>query len=104
MKYKVTDKSVHGNSQRVVYDTDTGVVKIISKSERKKVFEVSFKMADFKKHKPTFNDFWNMKDFVSRLIINKGKKEKIEDIIFDRIIDSQCNALRKVIKESEQNG
>ena len=104
MKYKKTDKSVNGNSQRVVYDTDTDTIKIISKSERQKVFEVSFKMADFKKHRPTFNEFWNMKDFISRLIISKGKDKLIEDVIFDRIIDSQCTALRSVIKESDQNG
>jgi len=102
MRYSKSDSSVCDNTQRVVYETDTGKVKIISKFGRKKIFEVSFNFEDYLHYKPTFNDFWNMKEFIRKLLINKGKDNLIEGgslgILFDRIIDSQCAAFREVLR------
>lgn len=103
MRYTASCKAVRDNIQRVVYDTDIGKVKIISKSGRKKVFEVSFNIEDYLHYKPTFNNFWNMKEFIRKLLISKGKDALIEggslDCLFDRIVDSQCTAFRDVLKQ-----
>lgn len=99
MVYKYTDKSVRDNNQTVKFDRDTDRVSVISKSGRKKVFELTFNMRDFHKFNPTFNNNYNIDNFLRRELRRSGNDKKIEDTLLDRIVDSQRMAFKNVLSQ-----
>lgn len=97
--YKYTDKSVRNNNQIVKFNRDIDKVSIISKSGRQKVFELTFNMRDFQRFNPTFNKDYNINEFLKRELRKSGNDKKIEDTLFDRIVDSQRMAFKNVLSQ-----
>lgn len=88
--------------QQAVLDGDE--VTVTSKCGRKVAFKYRFKLEELLSFKPTFNQSYNISEFV------KGKIRSLQikwwdwtDPFFQRIVDSQMYAILEILRKKEND-
>ena len=101
--YKYIDRSVEDNSQRCSIDTDTFRVQIVSMFGRRKAFSYAFDYTELLKYNPTFNQSYNIREYLKGQMKDRRLDKQVETVnLFDRILDSQCKAVKEVLKQREE--